>query len=178
MTATADGPDVLTRLRTEEGGFGLVELVFSMVLLNISLLALVAAFSSGAVTLKRAGRVATATALAQRQMELYRGLRYNTLGLQAALVTAANADGLYAASLPAGTVDTTSCTDATKNECEPIQTVDGPDGQSYRIDSYVMTVPVSGTYTYKLVRVIVRDGEAPGGALVQQESTFDESTGL
>ena len=91
MAAPADGPRVLTRLRKDESGFGLVELTFSMVLLSISLLALVAAFSSGAVTLKRAARVATATALGERQMELYRGLKYAAIGLAPGLVTSADA---------------------------------------------------------------------------------------
>jgi type II secretory pathway pseudopilin PulG len=179
MPRRVDGCRVLKRLRTDETGFGLVELTFSMVLLSISLLALVAAFTSGAVTLKRAARVATATALGERQMELYRGLKYDSIGLQSGLVTAA--DSVWTAGRPTGTgfaVDTVSCTDATKPECRPTQSVDGPDGRGYRIDSYVMTVPVSATHTYKLVRVIVRDAETSTGVLAQLQSTFDQSTGL
>jgi type II secretory pathway pseudopilin PulG len=179
VRGAADGSHVVKRLRTDESGFGLVELTFSMVLLSISLLALVAAFSSGAVTLKRAARVATATSLGERQMELYRGLKYDAIGLQSGLV--AGADPVWTASRPTGTgyaVDTISCTDATKPECRPTQTLDGPDGRSYRIDSYVMTVPLSATHTYKLVRVMVRDAETSTGVLAELQSTFDQSTGL
>jgi type II secretory pathway pseudopilin PulG len=168
---------VLRRLRTREDGFGLLELIISMLILNIGLLALVAAFNSGSIALKRAGQVSTATALAERQMELYRGIKYDVIGLQSSLVTTANADSLYAANWPTGTPDTTSCTDATKNECKPMQIVTGPDGRSYRVDSYVVAVAASGTHNIKQVRVLVRDGAVPATVLVRAESTFDVSTG-
>jgi type II secretory pathway pseudopilin PulG len=169
---------MLKRLRKEEHGFGLIELVISMVILNVGLLALVAAFNSGSVALKRAGQVSTATVLADKQLELYRGIKFTGIGLQSGLVTTANGDSLYVANWPSGTADTTSCTDATKPECKPMQTVVGPDGRSYRIDSYVVSNPVSGgTRPVKTVRVIVRDGLVPSRNLVRAESTFDESTG-
>jgi type II secretory pathway pseudopilin PulG len=169
---------VLTRLRSEERGFGLVELVMAIVILNIGLLALVAAFNSGSVALKRASQVSTATVLADRQLELYRGLRFTGIGLESGLVTTANADSLYAAAWPAGTADTSSCTDATKSECKPMQTIVGPDGRTYRVDSYVVSNPVAGgTRPVKTVRVIVRDGVTPSETLVRAESTFDQTTG-
>jgi type II secretory pathway pseudopilin PulG len=169
---------VLKRLRKEEHGFGLIELVIAMVILNIALLALVAAFNSGSVALKNAAQVSTATVLADRQLELYRGIKFTSIGLQSGLVTTANGNALYAANWPAGTPDTTSCTDATKPECTPMQTVVGPDGRSYRIDTYVVSNPVSGgTRPVKTVRVIVRDGFALTRNLVRAESTFDQSTG-
>lgn len=169
---------LLTRVRSDEHGLGLVELIVALVILNIGLLALVAAYSSGAAALRRGGQVATATALGERQLELYRGLRYSAIGLESGLVATANADAQYAASWPSGTADTTSCTDATRPECRPMQSVTGPDGRSYRIDSYVVRVAYSGTHTYKRVRVIVRDGASLATVLARHESTFDESTGL
>jgi Tfp pilus assembly protein PilV len=174
---TADTPTVLSRLRTQEEGFGMLELIISMLILNIGLLAVVAAFNSGSIAFKRASQVSTATALGDRQMELYRGIKYDVIGLASGLVTTANGDSSYAANWPAGTADTTSCTDATKPECKPMQTVTGPDGRSYRIDSYVVTVAASGTYTIKAVRLIVRDAASPSNVLVRSESTFDASTG-
>jgi Tfp pilus assembly protein PilV len=174
----ADNATVLTRLRNEEHGFGLIELVIAMLVLNIGLLALVAAFNSGSVALKKAAQVSTATVLADKQLELYRGIKFTAIGLQSGLVTTANGDSLYAANWPAGTPDTTSCTDATKPECQPMQTVVGPDGRTYRIDSYVVSNPVAGgTRPVKTVRVIVRDGVALSENLVRAESTFDQSTG-
>ena len=61
------------RLRGQSG-FGLIELLMAMVMLNIGLLAVVAAFTSGIWGLARAGSISTAAALGDAQMELYRGL--------------------------------------------------------------------------------------------------------
>ena len=51
---------MIDRLRSE-GGFGLLELLVSMTMLNIGILAIVAAFNSGALALKHAGEVSTAS---------------------------------------------------------------------------------------------------------------------
>ncbi len=64
------------RLRSE-GGFGLVELLIAMVMLNIGLLAVVASFSSGIVSLNRASRLTTAAVIADQQMELYRAMTHD-----------------------------------------------------------------------------------------------------
>ena len=45
----------------EEGGFGLIELLIAIVMLNIGILAIVAAFNSGAVALRRASHIQSAT---------------------------------------------------------------------------------------------------------------------
>ena len=63
------------RLRGQSG-FGLIELLMAMVMLNIGLLAVVAAFTSGIFGLARAANVSTAAALGDQQMELYRELPY------------------------------------------------------------------------------------------------------
>ena len=68
----------------EEAGFGLIELVISMVVLQVALLALVGAFGSGAVALGRAGKVNTAATLADQQLELYRSMPYDAIGLDTA----------------------------------------------------------------------------------------------
>jgi Tfp pilus assembly protein PilV len=73
----------LKELRAEEG-FGLVELLISMVILQVALLAIVGAFGAGSVALGRASRVNTAAALADQQMELYRAMPYDAIGLDTA----------------------------------------------------------------------------------------------
>src|SRR5207302_3552945 len=73
--ARADRGVVLRRLR-QEGGFGLIELLMAMTILNVGVLATVAAFNSGIVTLRRSGMISTAAVLADKQMELYRSLTY------------------------------------------------------------------------------------------------------
>ena len=81
-------------LRTEEG-FGLIELLISIVMLNVGILALVAAFNSGALSIQRASQTATAATLAEKQMELYRAQQYSNVALEASLVTTAQGNATY-----------------------------------------------------------------------------------
>ena len=57
----------------DESGFGMLELLMAMVMLNVGILAIVGAFSSGNASLARANRISTAGALANKQTEAYRG---------------------------------------------------------------------------------------------------------
>ena len=90
----ADSAYVHTRAR-EESGFGLLELLMAMVMLNVGILAIVAAFSSGNAALARASRVSTATALADSQLESYRGLIYDNIVFTTTEWNAAIADSTY-----------------------------------------------------------------------------------
>ena len=175
---------LLRRLRANEDGFGLVELVAAMTVTSIGILALVAAFNSGAITLQRSGRVSTATVLAERQLELYRGIRYAEIGLAAAAMPGADADAYYPARWPYQTAPAApkelTCLDATKTECKPIQTVTGADGRVYRIDTYIVRHAFAESAgaalrQVKVVRVSVRDGSDLTDILVTQESSFDEA---
>jgi len=67
----------------EEEGFGLIELLFAMVMLNIGILALVAAFQTGAVALARSSSVSNGTAVADKVMEVYRGFQSCAIYLHA-----------------------------------------------------------------------------------------------
>src|ERR1051325_1987118 len=73
--------EIVRLRRLCERGFGLVELLIAMVMLNVGILAIVAAFNSGTFALKRASRISTSTALADKQMELYRALPYASISL-------------------------------------------------------------------------------------------------
>ncbi len=100
----------MARLRNEQG-FGLVELLIAITVMNVGLLAIVAAFSSGTVALARASHVATGAALADAQMETYRAMLYNDIGLDTSAF--AGLDTTYTsdpACWDAGT--STSCTQA------------------------------------------------------------------
>lgn len=66
-----------------EKGFGIIELLFAMVLLNIGIFALVATFQSGAVALNRSASASNATAVADKVMEVYRGLENKAIYLSA-----------------------------------------------------------------------------------------------
>jgi type II secretory pathway pseudopilin PulG len=78
-------PAMPARLRDEEG-FGLIELAFAMLMLNIGILALVAAFNSGAVSLRRAATTSNGTAVADKVMEVYRDLKNDAIYLNSSSI--------------------------------------------------------------------------------------------
>lgn len=173
----------------DEAGFGLIELIISMAMLNIGILAIVASFNSGTLAIKRAATVSTASVVADKQMELYRALEYTEIALDATAIGTANADTTYqcdsanklaAAGVCGGANQQTTITKVCATltpQCNPRQTVTGPDQRSYRIDSYISwQTPATGR-AVKLVTIVVRkSGEA--AALARVSSTFDESSGL
>lgn len=178
----------MANLRSEKG-FGLVELIISMVMLNIGLLAIVAAFQSGAVALKNAGEVSTGSVLADKQMELYRALKYAEIALDTTALASANADTTYHCD-PANRIDSagvcgganqqtqlqTTCSVMTP-QCNPRQTVTGPDGRQYRVDTYVVSQTPPTGRTVKLVTIVVRRASDLHN-LARVSSSFDQSGGL
>ena len=64
-----------------EQGFGLVELLIAMTVLLVGVLAIFSMFESGILALRRASTVTTASALADREMEGYRAITYDMIGL-------------------------------------------------------------------------------------------------
>ena len=84
----------------DERGFGMIELVAAMTIMMIGVLAVFALFQSGIVQLRRASTVTTAAALADAEMERFRAVKYETLGLDEAEITAlvaAESPAVYAA---------------------------------------------------------------------------------
>jgi type II secretory pathway pseudopilin PulG len=157
-----------------EGGFGLVELLISMTMLNIGLLAVVAAFSSGIVSLNRASRITTAAVLADGQMELYRALTYSAIRLEPTSIPGVApyaTDQAYSASQVTGTCS------GTPNECNASRIATGADNKSYRIDTYIVSVTPTGGRAVKKVTVVVRDANNLTVTFARQISTFDQSTG-
>ena len=172
------------RLRSERG-FGLIELLMAMVMLNVGILAIVAAFSSGMFALKRASQASTASALADSQMELYRAITYSAIALDGTTLGTTDdtykCDSALGASCPnsTGSEVTTGCAGSPlPNYCLPSRTVAGPDHKSYRVDTYITTTTPTNGRAEKLVTVVVRDGNALSARpLARQASTFDQSTG-
>ena len=72
----------------QESGFGMLELLIALVVLNVGLFALVGAFNASAVSINRARNVSAATAVADKQMELYRGLQHCAIWLDQWLMPA------------------------------------------------------------------------------------------
>ena len=66
-----------------EGGFGLIELLIAMVVLNVGLFAFMSSFLSAGVAAQRASTVSNANAVADKVMEVYRGLENKAIYLNA-----------------------------------------------------------------------------------------------
>lgn len=162
------------RVRGEDG-FGMMEMLISLTILNVGILAIFAAFNSGAVSLERASELSSAAALADKQMELYRAIKYTAISLDTASVTAAEATYTADAAYAAGAQLTATCSPIV-NECNPSRTTTGPDGRSYRVDTYVISSTPPGGRALKLVTVVVRRSSGLA-ALARVASTFDASTG-
>jgi Tfp pilus assembly protein PilV len=180
---------VATRAR-DESGFGLLELLMAMVMLNVGILAIVAAFSSGNAALARASRISTASALADKQIELYRGADYDNIVFTTTEWNSAIADSTYTgdsvyqsnmASPPApkALVSTvTNCPTAVPSQaCDPSYTVTGADHRNYRVDTYLYFDTPSFGNQLKTITIVVRNGDNTAKTLARVTSTFDPSTG-
>jgi type II secretory pathway pseudopilin PulG len=179
---------VYTRAR-DESGFGLLELLMAIVMLNVGVLAIVAAFSSGNAALARASRISTGAALADKQMEVYRGLIYDNIILKTSEWTSALADPSYTVDrayqdnmaspvAPKALVSTvTTCpTNVPTTACDPSYTTTGADNRSYRVDTYLYYDTPSGGSQLKTITVVVRPAADTSRAYARVSSTFDTST--
>ena len=171
------------RARSQEG-FGLIELLMSMVILNVGVLALVAAFQSGAFALQRASRQSTAAAIADIQMERYRGYKYCGILFASADVTTAQGNSTYTGDAAYSAAQVTpsndpKCTGSTApSDSKPLQTITGPDGTRYRVDTYIVYDTVTSARPLKRVTVVIRNANALSAASYARiASTFDEATG-
>ena len=172
------------RLRSE-AGFGLIELLMAMVILNIGILAIVAAFSSSQIALNRASRISTASALADSQMELFHAIKYDSIALDTTSLGSVDntytCDSALGASCPnstSGEVTATCSGSPLPNYCLPSRSATGADRKSYRVDTYITTTTPTNGRSVKVVTVVVRDGRnLSGRPLARVGSTFDQSTG-
>lgn len=155
----------------------MIELLASLTVLNVGILAIVAAFNSGAITLRRASQISTAAALADQQMERFRAITYGAISLDTTSVAAAAAP--YGSDTAYNASQVTATCSPLVNECTPVRTISAaasPDHRAYRVDTYIVfETPTSGR-ALKKVTVVVRDG-ATMAALARASSTFDQSTG-
>jgi type II secretory pathway pseudopilin PulG len=191
---------------TSEDGFGLVELLIAMVILQVALLALVGAFGAGSVALGRASRANTAQALANQQLELYRSMTYDPIGLDTA---GAPTTGMYVADTsvctasqspvcgntgPRNNPDTSSwsCTATTGstsvslyysangiNPCVAHRLVTGtgsPDGRDYYVDTYIKLTASSATQRAFKQISVVVRDSGTGRQLVKEITTMDCGT--
>lgn len=191
---------------TSEAGFGLVELLIAMVILQIALLAIVGAFGAGSVALGRASRANTAQALANQQLELYRSMTYDPIGLDTAgapttgtyvadtTVCAASQTPVCANTGPRNNPGTSSwsCTAASGatsvslyysangiNPCVAHRQVSGassPDGQNYYVDTYIKLTASTTTQRSYKEISVVVRDGLTGKQLVKEVTTMDCGT--
>ncbi len=155
----------------------MIELLISIGILNIALLAIFAGFNSGALALARASQTATASVVADKQMELYRAVRYTSVALDSSALTTAAGDATYTGDAAySATQSTKTCSAPLPAECNPRRTVTGPDGRSYRVDTFiVMETPPNGREVKRVTVAVRKSGTAK--SLARLTSTFDASTG-
>lgn len=140
---------LLPRLR-DARGFGLVELLIALLVLNVGIMAMLAAFSSGAVTLRAASMTSTASAIAEIQMEEYRGMSWDEIPLGSSTVVREGPDGR-----------------SYRLEIAAVERSEDP----------VATAEAAGVgWEVKVVSVRVVD-VASGRTVITAESTFDRSVG-
>ena len=175
----AAAPVALARRAGADGGFGLIELLVAMTVLVVGIGAVLSLYVSTAVSLRRAARKGTAVTLVDRQLEAYRigpfaSIRIDGTRLPGAAdpyTTGHDADTTIPAATDqalAGANGDATCPSASPPPaCLPVQTVTGPDGRSYRVDTYVEYVNADATLSHrapaaglrlKRVTVVVRDG--------------------
>jgi Tfp pilus assembly protein PilE len=144
----------VNRQARAEQGFAMVEMLIAIVVINVGLLAILLALTSGMTTLRRSAESSTASALADKQLEKYRAVDFSSIFLNtsslAATDSAYQSDSAYSASQVNQT-----CSPLTAI-CTPTQSVTGPDGHSYRIDTYIVLVTPAGGTAVKQVTVVVR----------------------
>lgn len=179
------------RLRADEG-FGLIELLMALTILNIGILAIVAAFNAGALAIYHASRISTAASVADKQMELFRALPFGCLYENSPPI-----DSIYTADAGySATFAITSGSSCAAPNTPPAASVTAAaaDHHRYRTDTYVVwtcpsadpggtaaspTCPASsGGRPLKKITVVVHDVlKLTGTPLVRESSTFDASYG-
>jgi Tfp pilus assembly protein PilV len=90
-----DGSTLPAKLR-DETGLGLIELLISLLVLNLGIFATMGAFTSGAVAIRNASRISTAAALADKNFEAFRDMSWTNASFAVGSTTAnqTGADGL------------------------------------------------------------------------------------
>lgn len=167
----------------------LIELMIAMIILTVGILALVAAYSSGYVALKRATRVSSGTLIADSQMERFRALQFANIQLNTSCGSCSTDSTYTGDATYSSSTQVTGCA-TTDVSCIPTQNVTGPDGRSYRLDTYVnwgcatpsdtlTTTPAvscsSGQAPVRVVTVVVR--KTSGGVWAREQSSFTSLTG-
>jgi Tfp pilus assembly protein PilV len=171
---------VRTRAHNEDG-FLMVELVAAMLILTVALLALIGSYSLGYFSIGSAGQTSSAGLLANNQLELYSSLPYSSIGLDATSLSAVkSSDATYStdeSSLPSGGTDVTISGCGSSPQCLPVQNLTGADHKTYKVETFIQTVPNPqiSSRSETVVSVFVRNPALSGSPIVvKMQTAFDQ----
>lgn len=181
--------NALRSLRGSESGSMLIELLIAMTFVVVAVGALMSSYAASMLSLHRSGTQGTALTLADRQIEAYKSLPYDSIQLASSTipsgsdpyVTAHSSDpGIpFSTGQITGGTPASSCTASTQAVVGcATQTWTGPDNQPYRVDTYIVTATPTGGRDIKKVTVAVRQmiGGSPGAKILSRAtSEFDQS---
>jgi type II secretory pathway pseudopilin PulG len=145
------------RLRQEDG-MGLIELLAALAMLTIAMTALLSAFTSSVVSLKRTGVEGTALTVADRQMETYRTLPFSCVKLNSGTA-------------PSGCPTFSGYPNPYSADQTPSST-DTPDNRTYTVHTDVAFTD-SPTNNHEQVTVTVKD--SAGSVRATQSSLFSQA---
>lgn len=136
----------------DERGFGMVELLAAMSIMVVGLLAVFTLFQSGIIAIRQAGHKTTAAVIADSEMEKFRAVKYETIGLADAAVD--SADTVYKGDVAytAGGSSTTSLSSAITSTAAALVVVDPS------------TFPSTNGFRVKIENEIVRVTAGAGSA--------------
>jgi Tfp pilus assembly protein PilE len=157
----------------DESGFGVIEFVIAVMVITVALLAIAAGFEAGVISIRAAAKQTVAAKLADAQIERYAALAYTSIGLDATTLTntqnanSQSYDSTYVSdetalnAVTSGTdVSFSGCGSAA--QCLPVQTVTGTDNKSYKLETFIRDVVSFGSWTERVVTVIVRNPSVSG----------------
>ena len=180
---------VLQRFKSDESGSMLIELLIAMSVLAIAVGALMSLYASTMVSMRHAATEGTALTLADRQIEAYKSLPYDSIQISSSTIPGGSDPYLTAnaanALIPSATGQVTGGTPAASctTSAEAIsgcatQDWTGPDNLLYRVDTYIVAVTPTGGREVKKVTVAVRqvlDGVAQTKIWSHATSEFDQA---
>ena len=146
----------MTPRARDEGGFALVEMLIAIVVINIGLLAILLSLTSGVTTLRRSAETSTASVVADKQLERYRAVAFTSIYLDTTAVAPAATDSTYETDAAYSASQVNQACGTLTAVCTPTQTVTGPDGHSYRVDTYIVWTTPAGGSAVKQITVVVR----------------------
>jgi len=171
---------LLRRLRRDESGSMLIELLIAMTFLSLAVGALLTVYTSSVLSLRHSSIQGNALTLVDQQMETLKSVPFASIALDGSTIPSRS--DVYVTSSPEILTSSQRSSIAggqiTGGTISASRTVVGPDNRTYRVDTYMFSQTPSGGRPVIQVTIaarLVKDG-AVGGIKAQSSSAFDESS--